>query len=73
MPRRRRTSDASRNFSAYKMGGSLGIDEYFIESDGDEADDEFDHIIDDSLHPNSVHLSVPSKVGSIPVVSIFYI
>lgn len=25
------------------MGGSFGIDDYFAESDGDEADDEFDN------------------------------
>lgn len=26
------------------MGGSFGIDDYFQETDGDEADDEFDQI-----------------------------
>lgn len=54
-------------FSAYPMGGSFGIDDYFIESDGDEADDEFDQITnsaDVEEHPSQFHLSVQPKVRS---------
>lgn len=66
--RRKSTSvESSRIFSAYPMGGSFGIDDYFIESDGDEADDEFDQITnsaDVEENPNQYHLSVQSNVSS---------
>lgn len=40
---RNSVSASSRVLSAYPMGGSFGIDDYFAESEGDdEADDEFD-------------------------------
>lgn len=59
------------------MGGSFGIDDYFIESDGDEADDEFDQITnsaDVEEHPNQYHLSVQPKVSSfIAEISIHYL
>lgn len=41
---RRSNSESSRVLSAYPMGGSFGIDDYFLETDGDEADDEFDQL-----------------------------
>lgn len=67
--RRKSTSiESSRIFSAYPMGGSFGIDDYFIESDGDEADDEFDQITnsaDVEENPNQYHLSVQPKVSLI--------
>ena len=47
------------------MGGSFGIDDYFIETDGDEADDEFDQITATSADaeiPPNLYLSVPAKV-----------
>lgn len=64
---RRKSSsiESSRIFSAYPMGGSFGIDDYFIESDGDEADDEFDQItnsVDIGENQNQYQLSVPPKV-----------
>lgn len=48
------------------MGGSFGIDDYFIESDGDEADDEFDQVtnsadVEENL--NQFHLSVQPNVS----------
>lgn len=46
------------------MGGSFGIDEYFLETDGDEADDEFDQLTTTTAEygkPCS-YLSVPPKV-----------
>lgn len=71
--RRKSTSiDTSRVFSAYPMGGSFGIDDYFIESDGDEADDEFDQITNSAEveeHPNQFHLSVQPKVSSMPEIA----
>lgn len=50
------------------MGGSFGIDDYFIESDGDEADDEFDQVtnsadVEENL--NQYHLSVQPNVGTL--------
>lgn len=72
--RRKSTSiDTSRIFSAYPMGGSFGIDDYFIESDGEEADDEFDQITNSAEveeHPNhSFHLSVQPKVSSMSEIA----
>lgn len=49
------------------MGGSFGIDDYFIESDGDEADDEFDQITnsaDVEENANNYHLSVQPNVSA---------
>lgn len=72
--RRKSTSiDTSRIFSGYPMGGSFGIDDYFIESDGDEADDEFDQITNSAeveVHPNQFHLSVQPKVSSMSDIAI---
>lgn len=64
---RRKSSsiESPRIFSAYPMGGSFGIDDYFLETDGDEADDEFDQITnsaDVEENPNQYHLSVQPKV-----------
>lgn len=64
---RRSTSVSSRVLSAYPMGGSFGIDDYFQETDGDEGDDEFDQITTasaDAERPQNF-LSVPPKVSFI--------
>lgn len=45
------------------MGGSFGIDDYFIESDGDDADDEYDHITNSKDKTNQYQLSVPPEVS----------
>lgn len=45
------------------MGGSFGIDDYFIESDGDEADDEYDQLTNAKVSKsNQYQLSVPPEV-----------
>lgn len=67
--------ESSRIFSAYPMGGSFGIDDYFIESDdGEEADDEFDQITnsaDVEEKVNQYQLSVPTRV-SCNITSVFF-
>lgn len=46
------------------MGGSFGIDDYFIESDGDEADDEYDQLANAKIaNSNQYQLSVPPEVS----------
>lgn len=61
--------ESSRIFSAYPMGGSFGIDDYFIESDdGEEADDEFDQITnsaDVEEKVNQYQLCVPTRVSQL--------
>lgn len=61
---RRSTSVSSRVLSAYPMGGSFGIEDYFQETDGDEGDDEFDQITTASADAErpQIFLSVPPKV-----------
>lgn len=53
------------------MGGSFGIDDYFIESDdGEEADDEFDQITnsaDVEEKVNQYQLCVPTRVSGFPL------
>lgn len=46
------------------MGGSFGIDDYFLETDGDEADDEYDQATANNLDVERQHssLMVPQKV-----------
>lgn len=46
------------------MGGSFGIDDYFIESDGDDADDEYDQMTNSKDKSNQYQLSVPPEVSS---------
>lgn len=62
---RRSTSVSSRVLSAYPMGGSFGIEDYFQETDGDEGDDEFDQITTASADAErpQIFLSVPHKVS----------
>lgn len=52
------------------MGGSFGIDDYFLETDGDEADDEFDQLTASVDVEKSNCLYVPSKVSNLLVTSI---
>lgn len=62
--RKSNSVESSRIFSAYPMGGSFGIDDYFIESDGDEADDEYDQLANAKLaNSNQYQLSVPPEVS----------
>ncbi|XP_037034132.1 uncharacterized protein LOC119072918 [Bradysia coprophila] len=58
---RRSNSVSSRVLSAYPMGGSFGIDDYFLETDGDEADDEFDQLTTSVDVEKSHCLFVPTK------------
>lgn len=44
------------------MGGSFGIDDYFLETDGDEADDEFDQLTTSVDVEKSHCLYVPANV-----------
>lgn len=55
---------SARVLGAYPMGGSFGIDDYFLETDGDEADDEYDQATINSLEVDRQNscLSVPQKV-----------
>lgn len=65
---RKSTSEAAKVLSAYPMGGSFGIDDYFLETDGDEADDEFDQLTTTSYdieRPQNIYLSVPTEVSSL--------
>lgn len=57
------------------MGGSFGIDDYFLETDGDEADDEYDQVTANSLDVEQPHsyLSVPQKVIKSCILNIFFI
>ncbi len=59
---RRSNSESSRVLSAYPMGGSFGIDDYFLETDGDEADDEFDQLTTSVDVEKSHCLYVPANV-----------
>lgn len=61
---RKSNSVSSRILSAYPMGGSFGIDDYFVETDGDEADDEFDQLTTASVdaEKSQIFLAVPPKV-----------
>lgn len=65
------SAESSRIFSAYPMGGSFGIDDYFIESDdGEEADDEFDQVTnsaDVEGKTNNYQLCVPTRVSKLPL------
>lgn len=56
---------SARVLAAYPMGGSFGIDDYFLETDGDEADDEYDQATANSLdvERHRSGLSVPQKVA----------
>ncbi|KAJ6648493.1 hypothetical protein Bhyg_03723, partial [Pseudolycoriella hygida] len=58
---RRSNSESSRVLSAYPMGGSFGIDDNFMETDGDEADDEFDQLTTSVDAEKSHCLYVPAK------------
>lgn len=60
---RRSNSESSRVLSAYPMGGSFGIDDNFLETDGDEADDEFDQLTTSVDVEKSHCLYVPTKVS----------
>jgi hypothetical protein len=63
--RRQSTSESqsSRILSAYRMGDSFGTDDYFIESDGEEADDEFEQFTTTAdIAQQSNLLVVPGKV-----------
>jgi hypothetical protein len=63
--RRQSTSESqsSRILSAYRMGDSFGTDDYFIESDGEEADDEFEQFTTTAEIANPTNLlAVPIKV-----------
>lgn len=64
--RKSNSVESSRVFSAYPIDECFGIDDYFLESDGDEADDEFDQItnsadLDDRAQRS--HLSLPQRVN----------
>lgn len=62
--RKSNSVESSRIFSAYPMGGSFGIDDYFIESDGDEADDEYDQLTNSKGNKsNQYQLSLPPDVS----------
>ncbi|XP_061513159.1 uncharacterized protein LOC133393245 isoform X2 [Anopheles gambiae] len=59
---RNSVSVSSRVLSAYNMGGSFGQDDYVLESDGEEADDEFDQFTTTAeIGYPSNYLSVPNK------------
>ncbi|XP_035773398.1 uncharacterized protein LOC118456603 isoform X2 [Anopheles albimanus] len=59
---RNSVSVSSRVLSAYNMGGSFGQDDYVLESDGEEADDEFDQFTTTAeIGFPTNYLSVPSK------------
>ncbi|KFB42836.1 hypothetical protein ZHAS_00010648 [Anopheles sinensis] len=59
---RNSVSVSSRVLSAYNMGGSFGQDDYVMESDGEEADDEFDQFTTTAeIGYPSNYLSVPNK------------
>lgn len=64
-PSCRRLSCSHGRYSV--SGKTQRIDDYFIESDGDEADDEFDRInnrIDDyNETPRQYQLSIPHRVS----------
>jgi hypothetical protein len=63
--RRQSTSESqsSRILSAYRMGDSFGTDDYFLESDGEEADDEFEQFTTTAdIGQASNLLVVPGKV-----------
>lgn len=68
---RKSTSDSSRILNKYNMGESFQTDDFFLESDGEEADDEFEQITTTAEigYPNSF-LSVPGKVI---IINIFLI
>lgn len=59
---RRSNSVSSRILSGHAMGGSFGVDDYFLETDGDEADDEFDQLTTSVDVDKSHFLYVPRKV-----------
>ncbi|XP_062552410.1 uncharacterized protein LOC134217625 [Armigeres subalbatus] len=60
---RNSVSVSSRILSAYNMGESFGQDDYFPESDGEEADDEFDQFTTtaDVGYPPGNFLVVPGR------------
>ncbi|XP_055644885.1 uncharacterized protein LOC129780539 isoform X2 [Toxorhynchites rutilus septentrionalis] len=60
---RNSVSVSSRVLSAYNMGESFGQEDYFLESDGEEADDEFDQYTTtaDVGYPTGNFLVVPGK------------
>ncbi|XP_058452702.1 serine-rich adhesin for platelets isoform X2 [Malaya genurostris] len=60
---RNSVSVSSRVLSAYNMGDSFGQDDYFLESDGEEADDEFDQYTTtaDVGYPTGNYLMVPGR------------
>ncbi|XP_062705704.1 serine-rich adhesin for platelets isoform X2 [Aedes albopictus] len=60
---RNSVSVSSRILSAYNMGESFGQDDYFPESDGEEADDEFDQFTTtaDVGYPPGNFLAVPGR------------
>ncbi|XP_053692484.1 serine-rich adhesin for platelets [Sabethes cyaneus] len=60
---RNSVSVSSRILSAYNMGDSFGQDDYFLESDGEEADDEFDQYTTtvDVGYPPGNYLMVPGR------------
>ncbi|XP_055539013.1 serine-rich adhesin for platelets isoform X2 [Wyeomyia smithii] len=60
---RNSVSVSSRILSAYNMGDSFGQDDYFLESDGEEADDEFDQYTTtaDVGYSTSNYLMVPGR------------
>lgn len=62
---RNSVSVSSRILSAYNMGESFGQDDYFPESDGEEADDEFDQFTTtaDVGYPPGNFLVVPGRVS----------
>lgn len=66
---RRSNSVSSRVLSAYPMGGSFGVDDYFLETDGDEADDEFDQLTASVDVEKSHYLYVPTKVPNLQLLS----
>lgn len=66
----RKSSESPRVLSAYPMGGSFGIDDYFVETDGDEADDEFDQMTaSGDAERAQMHLAVaPPKVYNYEII-----
>lgn len=66
---RNSVSASSRVLSAYPMGGSFGIDDYFAESDGDdEADDEFDPMTTTSTSQPRPGAGLPSSDARAPTL-----
>lgn len=64
---RNSVSASSRVLSAYPMGGSFGIDDYFAESDdGDEADDEFDQMTAGTSRQHDLSDRTPTLLLSVP-------